>query len=391
MDGMESAGHSHSEVCMSETSVELRQCQGRPPLPVFHTSFADLPRMAVESEHGLIPQLLSGGGLRFIKGTSAAEESLASVRGRGLQGIHPLSEDLILVRSDLSGFGPTRYELDVRGWLYLHFRLDGLTDEEIPGGGRRRVERECFILSASSRPGVWAREMVGDTWRSVAVVCRPTFAQQDLCWLGDSLPEELRRFRSGDDVEFAFVGDLSGEMRNAAQCLLHTNMPQEIRNTYLRAKAVELICLALARIRGGQEAAAAASLPIRLGSRDVEAIQSARRFLLANSPAPALSALARRVGINRNKLAFGFKHIFGVTIGEFDRALRLERARSLLQREQLSIHHVANLAGYADPGSFSKAFKLEYGVLPSELRCAGAEKVTAAQDIGTVARHGSPQ
>ena len=376
---------------MSETAVEVRQCVGRPPLPVFHTSFADLPRMAAASERGLIAQYLSGGGMRFIEGTGEAVESLASVRGRGLQGIHPLSEDLVLVRSDLSGFGPTRYELDVRGWLYLHFRLDGLTDEEIPGAGRRRIERECFILSASSRPGIWAREMVGDTWRSIAVVCRPTFAQQDLCWLGDSLPEELRRFRSGDEAEFAFVGDLTGDMRNAAQCLLHTKMPQEIRNTYLRAKALELVCLALARIRGGQEAAGIASLPIRLGSRDVEAIQSARRFLLLNSPAPPLSTLARRVGINRNKLAFGFKHIFGVTIGEFDRARRLERARSLLQREQLSIHHVANLAGYADPGSFSKAFKLEYGVLPSELRCADAEKVTAARQFGTAARHGNPR
>jgi hypothetical protein len=85
---------------------------------------------------------------------------------------------MVLVRSDLHGFGRTRYELDVRGWLYLHFRLDGLTDEEIPGAGRRRVERECFILSASSRPGILAREMVGDAWRSVAIVCRPTFAER---------------------------------------------------------------------------------------------------------------------------------------------------------------------------------------------------------------------
>jgi AraC-like DNA-binding protein len=360
-------------------------------MPVFHGSFADLPRMAAACERGLVPEYLPGGGLRFIEDDSERVASIARVRGRGLRGIHMLTEDMVLARSDLSGFGPTRYELDVRGWLYLHFRLDGVSDEEIPGLGRRRVERECFILSASSRPGIWAREMVGDAWRAVAIVCRPTFAQQDLCWLSDSLPEEVRRFRAGDEVEFAFVGELTGEMRNAAQCLLHTRMPPEIRNTYLRAKAVELVCLALARIKGGQEAAAAASLPIRLGSRDVEAIQSARRFLLENSPAPPLSALARRVGINRNKLAFGFKHIFGVTIGEFDRALRLARARSLLQREQLSIHHVANLAGYADPGSFSKAFKLEYGVLPSELRCADAEKVTAARHFGTTARHGNPR
>lgn len=378
---------------MYTTSVELRSHEERQSLrPVRYGSFTDLPRMAAASAHGLMPEYLPGGGLRFIERTSEAAANLARVQGRGLQEIHSLSDDLVLVRSDLSGFGPTRYELDVRGWLYVHFRLDGVSDEEIPGGGRRRIERECFILSASSRPGFWVRELMGDAWRAVAVVCRrPAFAQHDLRWLGDSLPEELRRFRSGDDVEFAFVGELTGEMRSAVQSLLNTKMPCEIRNAYLRAKAVELVCLALARIRGRHEAEATPALPVRLSSRDIEAIQSARRLLVANSPALPLSALARRVGINRNKLAFGFKHLFGVTVGEFDRSHRLERARALLQRDQLPIHHVASLAGYADPGSFSKAFRLEYGVLPSELRDPDTEKVTAAQYFGTPARHGDPR
>jgi transcriptional regulator GlxA family with amidase domain len=169
---------------------------------------------------------------------------------------------------------------------------------------------------------------------------------------------------------------------------MHTKMPREIRHTYLRAKVVELLCLALARIRSRHDAQPAATPPVRLNSRDIEAIQYARRFLLANSSAPPLGALARRVGINRNKLAFGFKRLFGVTVGEFDRTVRLERARSLLQRADLPIRCVATLAGYEDPGSFSKAFKLEYGVLPSALRGMLTEKMTETRFFGTVARHG---
>ena len=46
---------------------------------------------------------------------------------------------------------------------------------------------------------------------------------------------------------------------------------------------------------------------------------------------------------------------------------RLARARTLLQRDRLPVRVVATLAGYADPGSFSKAFKILYGILPSEL------------------------
>lgn len=371
---------------MFEAALEPPHAKhSRPAAAALQSSLRDLWEWAEASERGLIPQALPGGGLRYVEPADLAPQC-----DRSMQGIHPLSDDLLLVRSDLRGFSPTRYELDVRGWLYLHFRLEGLSEEEIPGAGRRRIERECFILSATSRPGVWVRELMGDVWRSVGIVCRPpAFAHQDLQCLGDNLPEELRRFRSGEEMEFAFVGDLTGEMRAAVQALMHMQMPREIRTAYLRAKVVELVCLALARLRGQCEAETA-PLPARLSSRDVEAIQNARRVLLANSPAPPLGALARQVGVNRNKLAFGFKRLFGVTVGEFDRALRLERAHNLLQRNRLPIRHVANLAGYADPGSFSKAFKLEYGILPSELREPEPEKVTPARFFGTPARHVDP-
>jgi len=358
------------EVIMLEVSEQPSNYERCPPLGLTY-SLRDWWGCADASERGVIPQPAPGGGLQYREPTS--EE--AAILARSFQTIHPLGDDLLLVRSDLHGLSPARYYLDVRGWLYLHFRLYGLSDEEIPGAGGRRIERECFIVSATSRPALWVRELMGEAWQTVAIVCGPlAFAQQDLRWLGENLPEELRSFRSGGEVEFAFVGDLTREMRSAIQSLMQAKMPQEIRNTYLRAKVVELLCLTLARIRGNYEAETSAPVPVELSSRDVEAIQKARRFLLVNSPAPSLNALARQVGVNRNKLTFGFKRLFGVTVGEFDRVLRLERARSLLQANRLPICHVANIAGYADPGSFSKAFKLQYGVLPSEVRGMGSGK-----------------
>jgi AraC-like DNA-binding protein len=378
-----------SGVDMSKAS-ELRNPEQRDPLrPALVCCLSELPRMAEAQEHGLVAASRNGGDVRLADRaeTAASPDYFYS---RGSQDIHKLSEDLALVRSDFSGFSPVRINLDVRGLLYLHFRLEGLSEEDIPGMGPRRLGRECFILSATSRPRFWVRELVGDAWRTVGIVCRAAaFAEPELQWLGKNLPEELRRFRSEEEFEFAFVGDLSPEMRGAVQSLMRTRMPREIRDTYLRSKVVELVCLALARIRGRSDAEPAASPPIRLNSRDIDAIRCARSLLLAIPSAPALGALARRVGINRNKLAFGFKSMFGVTIGEFDRTVRLERARSLLQREHLPIRRVASLAGYEDPGSFSKAFKLEYGVLPSELRGMETAKVTEARFFGTDARRGN--
>jgi AraC-like DNA-binding protein len=371
----------NSGVSMFDTSELQGGAERHSIRPTVSCSLSELSRMAGAR------QAVSRAELRLGDPVSDPEIFYR----QGSQDIHALSEDLALVRSDFCGFHPMRINLDVRGLLYFHFRLEGTSEEEIPGLGRRRLDRDCFIVSATSRPELWVRDLVGDAWRTVGIICRPpAFAAQELQWLGDNLPEALRCFRSGEDVEFAFVGDLTAEMRSAVQSLMHTRMPREIRDTYLRAKVVELVCLALARIRERQEAETTTNLPVRLHPRDVEAIQHARRILLASSPIPPLAVLARRVGINRNKLAFGFKHLYGVTIGEFDRATRLERARRLLQREELPIRCVASLAGYEDPGSFSKAFRLEYGVLPSELRGMGEEKVTEARFIGTAARHAGP-
>lgn len=325
-------------------------------------SIEDFQRVAGASALGLVPAGTPENNGQLVEATT---RHLQAIRQLGSQDVLALSEDLLLIRTDFHGTPLCSIGLDVRSWLYLHFRLDGLSDEEFPGGVRRRLDRECFFLSASSRPRPLARELLADSWHTVGIFCRPSFAERELRFLGESLPAELRNFRSGDEVDFTFVGDLTSDMRTAVLSLLHTSMPAEIRNTYLRAKIIELICLTLARVCARNEVAADPS--VRLSRRDIECVQKARALVLANSPAPSLASLARQVGINRNKLAVGFKHVFGVTVGELDREVRLSRARTLLERDRLPVRVVATLVGYADPGSFSKAFKILYGVLPSEL------------------------
>ena len=322
----------------------------------------DLQRHATTSALGLESPHPSKGNVQFVEATT---QHSRAIRQLGSQDILALSEDLLLVRTDFHGTPLCTIGMDVRSWLYLHFRLDGLSDEELPGGVHRRLDRENFFVSASSRSRPLARELLADSWHAVSILCRPSFAERELRFLGDGLPAELRNFRSGDEVDFTFVGELTNDMRTAVLSLLHTSMPAEIRNTYLRAKIIELVCLALARVCARSETAGEPS--VRLSRRDIECLQKARALVLANSPAPSLASLARQVGINRNKLAVGFKHVFGVTVGELDREVRLSRARTLLQRDRLPVRMVATLVGYADPGSFSKAFRILYGVLPSEL------------------------
>ena len=91
--------------------------------------------------------------------------------------------------------------------------------------------------------------------------------------------------------------------------------------------------------------------------------------------------------INRETLAavagFSIPHfhrIFTAHVGEsaisYIRRLRLERAARKLRMGAVDITEVALAAGYDSHAAFSKAFKLQFGLSPSEFRQLGCWATT---------------
>jgi AraC-like DNA-binding protein len=285
----------------------------------------------------------------------------------GTQEFVNLADDLLVVCTNLDRFPASpglRWDYDMRGWLYLHFRLDGVSIEESAGGVREKLEDGCFFISASSQHRAHAREVLSPVWRTVGIACRPSFAMRELVLRSDRLPSELRRFHSGDaDIDFWFASTLTADMRDVIKAMFRPSFHPSIRPVYLRAKTLELICLALQRLHEPELAPGA----LKLSLRDVECLREARRLLCESNPLPSLQQLAQHVGINRRKLALGFKQVFGMTVGDYAREHRLDRAHELLERG-ISVGYAAAVAGYADAGSFTKAFMARYGALPSHMR-----------------------
>ncbi|MEM7707229.1 MAG: AraC family transcriptional regulator [Pseudomonadota bacterium] len=287
----------------------------------------------------------------------------------GDQEVIALADDLIFARTDVPHIDQApddrQWSIDYSGWLYLHFRLEGLSREIQPDGEVTDLGGQSFILSVSNGPSS-TREVLGEKWRTVGVACKPSFIRRELKMDPADLPTELARFQAGEvDAEFWYAGELSREMFSVAGALMNPRIHDSIRPIYIRAKAVELVCLALDRVRRPQPVLAA---PIKLTQHDVRCLHQARAILEESPTAPTLDQLARRVGVNRNKLAMGFKYVFGETVAAFHREHRLEMAREMLRDPDVSVGQVADAAGYRDAGSFSKAFKLRYGMLPSDMR-----------------------
>jgi AraC-like DNA-binding protein len=74
------------------------------------------------------------------------------------------------------------------------------------------------------------------------------------------------------------------------------------------------------------------------------------------------------VDIHPVHLAQEFKRVYGTTVGQFSRSLRLEQARKLLAETREPISSIAVKTGFYDPAHFSRVFRSQFGLTPSEFR-----------------------
>jgi DNA-binding response OmpR family regulator len=80
----------------------------------------------------------------------------------------------------------------------------------------------------------------------------------------------------------------------------------------------------------------------------------------------SVETLGAAVGLSRGHLYKKLMVITGKGPAEFIRTIRLKRGRQLLEKSQLQISEIAYEVGFNSPKRFTKYFREEFGVLPSE-------------------------
>jgi AraC family transcriptional regulator len=94
----------------------------------------------------------------------------------------------------------------------------------------------------------------------------------------------------------------------------------------------------------------------------------ARDFLRETLPPPRVSDAARVAGVHPVHLARAFRRHFRCSPGDYLRECRLERARTMLANEKLTLADVAHAAGFCDQSELTNAFRGIYGWTPREFR-----------------------
>ncbi len=108
---------------------------------------------------------------------------------------------------------------------------------------------------------------------------------------------------------------------------------------------------------------------------DQQLVEKAVKYVEDNISRSDLSVeeLAQNMGMSRVHFYKKITLLTGKSPIEFIRLLRLKRATQYLAESQLTIAEIAYQLGFNNPKYFSKYFKDEYGILPSEYQNRGGE------------------
>lgn len=106
-----------------------------------------------------------------------------------------------------------------------------------------------------------------------------------------------------------------------------------------------------------------------VNSRSTKPVRQAITYIEDNYSQPLnLEVVAAKVNLNPVYFSNIFKKETGQNFTEYVTARRMDKARELLRKSELNINEIAAFLGYSDARYFSKLFKKNIGIKPTEYR-----------------------
>lgn len=221
---------------------------------------------------------------------------------------------------------------------------------------------DSFITYMSRWQGA-AEYPVGVPVRAVGIYIAPPLLMQMLTPDHGQVPDLSSIIHGGGEFYYRST-EMTDVISDAVFQILRCSYALPLKKVYLEGKALELMSLSMRHhLSSESDLPGVGGLP----AEDLNRIRRAEKVLLQHlDEPPSLPELAKRVGINKNKLNRGFRQVFGASVFNHLRTLRLEKARDLLENRQRSVTEAAFDVGYTHQQNFSRAFKNHFGTNPKD-------------------------
>lgn len=264
-----------------------------------------------------------------------------------LQLSEPKFKELYLCHCGYAQCGPLHsYGPAARPNYIIHYILEGKGSYQIGGHKYTLSQGQGFLIEPDTLTFYQADGQ--DPWTYLWIGFGGTKSHSLIRDIGLSSGQLTFHSTYGDDLK-QIVLDI----------LKHTRSTTS-NQYYLQGKLYEFISILTREIALGEH-------PETTGENNY--VQEAVTFIRSNySRGINVSDIANHLNVNRSYLYTLFKHELGMSPKDFLTRFCISRAKEQLTLTELSIENIAHSCGYRDALVFSKAFKAQLGLTPTEYR-----------------------
>lgn len=138
------------------------------------------------------------------------------------------------------------------------------------------------------------------------------------------------------------------------------------QHIYLESKVLEVLSFVTHDLN---QSLKRTKLSVKLSKKDIRLLNKAIIFMKKNiSKYPSIKELSYIANMSETRFQLAFKQIYGTTVYQYLKELRMNEALLLLQNSDYSIQTIAEKVGYKNGGHFAGIFKNTYGVTPKKYR-----------------------
>jgi AraC-like DNA-binding protein len=242
--------------------------------------------------------------------------------------------------------------------LCLNLRGNGTVRD---GRTEARYQPHTVGFYCNTRLNLEARREPDENHSFITIELSRPFVETQVRTMEDALHPALRRWLTDKGGSAADVGAMSPGQEVTFQALRQPPVPNAARKLWYQAKTLELLSTVLFQPSAPEEFFCQRQK--RVARERVERTTAILRSHLCEPP--DIEALGAQVGCSPFYLSRLFSKETGMTIPQYLRQVRMERAAELLLAGRHNVTEAAVEVGYSSLSHFSKAFCTTIGCCPT--------------------------
>ena len=260
--------------------------------------------------------------------------------------------------------------------LCLNLRGNGTVDD---GRIQARYQPHTVGFYCNAKADLKAHRNSGETHSFITIELSREYVETQVHSMEDDLHPALRRWLINRGGSAAAVGAISPGQEVTFQALRQPPVPLAAHKLFYQAKTLELLSQVLFQPTPPEEFFCQRQK--RVARERVNRTAAILRSHLVDPP--DIEALGAQVGCSSFYLSRQFSKEMGMTIPQFVRQIRVERAAELLLGGRHNVTEAAMEVGYSSLSHFSKAFCTTLGCCPALFPSAKAlvEKFKASRRL----------